>query len=297
MDSTTVPPLVVILGPTGSGKSALAMQAAKLLGGEIICADSRTVYKGMDIGTAKPSKADCAEVPHHLLDVVEPDKRFTASDFQDLANKAIEEIWQRGHLPIMVGGTGLYINSVLFGYQFGADVDAGFRVALNRMSVDKLKEYCRKFNIEIPVNENNKRHLVRAIEQNGINRNSYRSIRDNTLVLGLDVERDVLKKRLQARAIEMLKQNVVTEATILASKYGWECEALTGNIYRTLHKLIDGELSEKQAIERIVITDMQLAKRQITWHKRNEHIFWSNSKEELMQKILSFDNQARTDVQ
>lgn len=117
-------PLVVITGPTASGKTSLAMEVAKLFNGEIICADSRTIYKGMDIGTAKPTKKEQAAIPHHIIDVVEPNQSFTVADFKELALKAIDDITKRGKLPIMVGGTGLYIDSVIFDYQFGPAGDA-----------------------------------------------------------------------------------------------------------------------------------------------------------------------------
>jgi tRNA dimethylallyltransferase len=116
-------PLIVIVGPTASGKTSLAIDIAKQFGGEIICADSRTVYIGMDIGTAKPSRAEQAMVPHWALDLVEPGQRFTAADFKEYANKKIAEIRSRGNIPMIVGGTGLYVDGVIFDYKFGDDVE------------------------------------------------------------------------------------------------------------------------------------------------------------------------------
>ena len=162
------PPLIVITGPTASGKSALAMDIAKKYGGEIICADSRTVYKGMDIGTAKPTEQDQREVPHHLLDVVEPNQPFSAAEFKERANQAICDISARGKLPMLVGGTGLYIDAVLFDYHFGLPADPNRRSDLQAMSVEQLQHVCLEQGIHLPINVRNKRHLVRAIEIGGV---------------------------------------------------------------------------------------------------------------------------------
>jgi tRNA dimethylallyltransferase len=129
-------PLVVIVGPTASGKSATAMRIAKEYGGEIICADSRTIYKGMDIGTAKPTAEDRRQVPHWGLDLVEPGQQFTAADFKEYANQKIYEIRQRGNLPILVGGTGLYVDGVIFNYRFGK-TNPELRKKLEQLSLDE----------------------------------------------------------------------------------------------------------------------------------------------------------------
>src|SRR5688572_18783932 len=128
-------PLIAIVGPTASGKSALAMELARRHQGEIIAADSRTVYKGMDIGTAKPSPADQRQIPHYLLDVVEPNEPFTAADFQRLATAAITEIQDHDHLPLMVGGTGLYLDAVLYDYRFPGDASGADRAELAELSL------------------------------------------------------------------------------------------------------------------------------------------------------------------
>src|SRR5688572_21256799 len=161
-------PLIVIAGPTASGKSALAMKVAKKYNGEIICADSRTVYKGMDIGTAKPSAVDRKEVPHHLLDIVQPNQPFTAADFKEQALAAIDDISGRGKLPIMVGGTGLYIDSVIFDYRFGDPADPDKRAQLQDMTLEQLQQMCVMEGIRLPENTKNKRHLVRAVELGGV---------------------------------------------------------------------------------------------------------------------------------
>lgn len=157
------PKLIVIVGPTASGKSSLAMRVAKTYGGEIIAADSRTVYKGMDIGTAKPSQSDQTKVPHWGLNLVSPGQRFTAHQFQKYANSKIKDIQKRGKLPILVGGTGLYMDAVLFGFGFLPDADPGNREKLEVLSVSQLQKIIENKGYIMPVNSQNKRHLIRAI--------------------------------------------------------------------------------------------------------------------------------------
>lgn len=269
-------PLIVIAGPTASGKSALAMQIAKKYGGELICADSRTVYKGMDIGTAKPTQQDRLGVPHHLLDVVEPDEPFTAADFKERALKAITDITSRGKLPIMVGGTGLYVDSVIFDYQFGEKANPDRRTELQGMTVEQLQQMCLMEGISLPENTKNKRHLIRAIELKGLI-DHKKSLRPNTLVVALTTDRDNLRGRIRNRAEQMINEGVLDEVKRLGERYGWSGEALTGNIYRILKPVVEGALSVQEGVERCVTSDMQLAKRQVTWFKRNPYVIWGSA--------------------
>jgi tRNA dimethylallyltransferase len=271
-------PLIVIAGPTASGKSALAMQIAKKYNGELICADSRTVYKGMDIGTAKPSQQDRKEVRHHLLDIVEPNDVFTAADFKECALEAIADITARGKLPIMVGGTGLYIDAVIFDYQFGDRANPSRRAELQAMSVEQLQQRCLREGVSLPVNTKNKRHLIRAIEIHGLI-NHKKTLRPNTLVVALTTDRDNLRSRIQKRAEEMVAEGVLDEVKHLGEQFGWSGEALTGNIYRVFKPVVEGNLSVQEGIEHSVTSDMQLAKRQVTWLKRNPYVVWGNAEQ------------------
>jgi len=266
-------PLVVIVGPTASGKSMLALDVAIHFGGEIICADSRTVYKGMDIGTAKPSKADRALVPHHLLDIVEPNQPFTAADFKRLAQVAIEDIISRGKLPILVGGTGLYIDAIIFDYQFGKPADPERRAELQALTIEQLQHMCADEGIPLPTNELNRRHLVRAIELGGLI-SPQKSLRPETIVVGITTDRSELRTRIEARAHLMVDEGVLQEVQTLANAYGWKAEAMTANIYRIFRPVIEDKMTLNQAIELFITSDMQLAKRQITWLKRNQFIIW-----------------------
>jgi len=266
-------PLVVIVGPTASGKSSVAMQIATQYGGEIICADSRTIYKGMDIGTAKPSKQDQQEVPHWGLDLVEPGERFTAADFKQYSQQAIETIRSKGKLPILVGGTGLYVDGVIFDYQF-VETDHELRKKLEGLSLEALKEYCANNNVSLPENENNRRYVIRAIEQKNVSGTRLSTPIDNSIIVGVTTERDVLRQRIEARAEQLFEIGMVEEAKMLGEKYGWNSEAMTGNIYKLVKQFVDGDFDEDELKRRNATADWQLAKRQMTWLKRNPFIHW-----------------------
>ncbi len=252
------PKLIVILGETASGKSALAIELAKQFNGEIICADSRTIYKGMDIGTAKPNKAEQAGVTHHLLDIIEPGQTYSAAQFKEDALRLVEEINNRGKVPIIVGGTGLYIDAVLFDYQFA-------RPGTKR---DKT----------------NSRHLEK------IETKKDQTLRPNTLVIGLRLDREILKKRIEQRVELMVKKGLIEEVKELGEKYGWNSEAMSGIGYRFFGQHIRGEVSLEESKAKFVQGDMSLAKRQRTWFKRNKYIHWfadTNQVSPLVKTFLS----------
>ncbi|MDB5186653.1 MAG: putative tRNA dimethylallyltransferase [Candidatus Saccharibacteria bacterium] len=267
-------PLVVIAGPTASGKTLLAIELAEKFGGEIICADSRTIYKGMDIGTAKPTAQERARVPHWGLDLVEPNQRYTASDFKQYAEQKIGEIRARGHIPFLVGGTGLYIDAVIFNYQFGTESDPALRAELEILTLKELHEYCISNNIKLPENEKNRRYVVRAIEQNGQSTSRNSEPISMSIIVGITTERGVLRSRIEKRIEQLLQDGVVGEAILLGKKYGWNSEAMTGNIYPLVRKYIENEMSIDEVKANSTTADWRLAKRQLTWLKRNHFIEW-----------------------
>lgn len=266
-------PLVVIVGPTASGKSAIAMKLAQQFNGEIICADSRTVYKAMDIGTAKPSREDQDKVPHWGIDIVEPGEVFTAADFKKYALDKVQDIRHRGHLPILVGGTGLYVDGIIFDYEFGAP-DPKLRTELEKLSLDELIAYCENNNIMLPENQQNRRYVIRAIEQKSINVKRLNAPIDNCVIVGITTSRDELKARIATRSEQLFEQGMVEEAKKLGKKYGWDSQAMTGNIYKLTKQFLDGEFTEDELKQRFITSDWQLAKRQLTWLKRNPFIHW-----------------------
>jgi tRNA dimethylallyltransferase len=266
-------PLVVIVGPTASGKSSTAIKVAQAFDGEIICADSRTIYKHMDIGTAKPSAEDQALVPHWGLNLVEPGESFTAADFKTYALQKVEEIRARGHLPIIVGGTGLYVDGVVFDFEF-AKPQPELRKTLEALSLEELIAHCVNNNIQLPENEKNRRHVIRAIEQKDTTSKRLRRPIDNVVIVGITTERNELRRRITLRSEQLFENGMVEEAIMLGKKYGWDSEAMTGNIYKLVRKYVAGELTLAQLKQDNITSDWRLAKRQLTWLRRNEFIKW-----------------------
>lgn len=267
-------PLVVIVGPTASGKTGLAIELAQQYGGEIICADSRTVYKGMDIGTAKPTIAERAAVPHWGLDLVTPNESYSVAAFKEYALEKIAEIRGRGHVPFLVGGTGLYVDAIVFDYNFGSVVDGKRREALEGQTLEELQQYCNKNSIELPENYKNKRYVINAILQNGNVSKRRDSLIENCNIVGITTEKEELVNRIALRTEQIFDDGVVDEAKRLADRYGWESEAMTGNVYRLCRQYLDGAHSLEQTKERFRTLDWRLAKRQLTWLKRNRFIKW-----------------------
>jgi tRNA dimethylallyltransferase len=283
-------PLVVVVGETASGKSALAMELAKRFDGELVCADSWTVYQGFDVGTAKPTAADRAAVPHHLLDVVDAHAGFSAVIFQRLAVRAIADIAARGKLPIMVGGTGLYIDSVLFDYGFLPKSDPTLRVELEAMELDALVARAEDRGFDTTdIDLRNKRRVIRLIENNGI-RPTRGAMRENTLVLGMQVPRDELRTRITTRVDAMLADGLADEVGRLAERYGWNVEPMKGVGYKELREYFAGTATLDEARAKIIKNTMDLAKRQRTWFKRNSGIHWQNDRSKFVDIVTTFLN-------
>jgi tRNA dimethylallyltransferase len=287
-------PLVVVVGETASGKSALAMSLARKFKGEIIAADSLTVRRGVNVGTAKPSAADQAEIPHHLIDIVEPCADFTAAVFKDLAIKATAEIAERGNLPIMVGGTGLYVDGVLFDYSFMPAGDRVARIELNKLSNNELINRIHAAGFDLDgIDTRNKRRLIRLLETGG-QKPGHGELREQTLVVGLRVSRTQLRKNIEQRVETMFRRGLRREVEQLVAKYSWDCEALKAIGYIEWQKNFSGQQSLNKTKAAIVKATLNLAKRQRTWFKRNPHIQWVSEPveaEALVDKFLRYTKQ------
>lgn len=257
-------PLIVILGPTASGKTAYAIRLARLIGGEVICADSRTVYRGMDIGTAKPTEPERAGVLHWGLDLIEPDQRYSLYDFQRYATAKIAEIRQRQHVPLLVGGSGLYINSVIYDYRLaGGDYDPAARTELEKLPPDELRRLAIKRGAKLPRDLDNKRRLVRSLETGGVSNNCGYLSRQ-TVVIGIAVDKEKLSQRISGRAEQMLERGLVDETDRLIARYDM-VEPLRRNAYGVVAKYLTGQIYEAELIEQISAKDRQLVKKQLTW--------------------------------
>lgn len=266
--------LIIIVGETASGKSALALRLAKEFEGEIICADSWTVRREVNIGTAKPSIDEQRQIPHHLIDVAGPDEDFTAAVFKDLANQAIQDIANRGKIPIIVGGTGLYIDGVIYDYGFLPAGDRQARERWNKLPVDELLIEVERFGLTTDgVDVRNKRRLMRLLETGG-QRPSRSELRSETLIIGLQPDRQELKRRIEARTKAMIQAGLEAEVRGLVEKYGWDCEALKGVGYSQWRDYFDSQATLQETEQKINKATLDLAKRQRTWFKRNKSIQW-----------------------
>lgn len=244
------PELIVIVGPTASGKSELAIKIAQKYSGEIISADSRTLYKGMNIGTAKPKLDDQKSVRHWGLDLINPDQKFSAKQFKDYALAAAADIRSRSKLPIIVGGTSLYINSVIFDYKFEVNEDKD------------------------PINS---RHSARKPSEN--------TIIENTLLIGLDPGKEELAARIKKRAQKIVGPDFVAEVKAIIKEYGQNLEAYTATSYRPMRMYLTGEIDLGEVKKMFVQNDLKLAKKQRTWFKRNKFILWQNDIESALQTV------------
>lgn len=245
-------PSIVIVGPTASGKTGVAIEIALSLGtvlgvpdeicGEVISADSRAIYKYMDIGTAKPSVLERRGVPHFGFDLVEPGERFTVADWKAYAEQKISEIRARGHVPIIAGGTGLYVDALVYDYQFIGKT--GEKAAEDAQEVQKM---C----------------------------SDRQEISPNFVIFGVDWPRNLLKNRQRERLNKLFVQKALfTETEYLVNRYGWGSQAMTSDIYEYAWGYLQGEYSLEKAKELNFYRDWHLAKRQLTWFKRNPHIKW-----------------------
>lgn len=281
-------PLIVIIGETASGKSALALDLVRRFNGEIIAADSRTVYRSLDIGTAKPTPEERRIVRHHLLDVVAPDQPFTVADFKSKALEAIADINRRGKLAFLVGGTGLYIDAVLYDFSFrGGTHDPMIRRQLQQLDVNDLQALILERNLVMPSNSRNPRHLIRALEAEGAS-HDRQSLRKNTLIIGLEMERNALRSTITQRVEHMVEQGLIDEMRSATARYGQDAPALRAPGYKAFRAYLDGEIDLEMAKQQFVQNDMRLAKRQRTWFRRNKDIHWICKKDEAVDLVTTF---------
>ena len=284
--------VIAIVGPTAVGKTALALKLAKELDGEIISCDSMQIYKGMDIGTAKPTKEEMAEIPHHLIDIKEPNEEFSCADYAILAKKCIEDIASRGKTPIFCGGTGLYLDSVIEIGSFSSGFkDENYRLELENIAFEKGNEHVHNMLKEVDeksaeeIHPNNVKRVIRALEIykcTGIPKSIWdekskeqKPPYDATVLFLTCRDREILKSRIDMRVDMMLSDGLLEEAKSLYNS-GMLKEEYTsyGAIgYKELIPFIEGVDTLENCIERLKISTRQYAKRQITWFSRKKNYY------------------------
>jgi tRNA dimethylallyltransferase len=299
------PALIVVAGPTASGKTALALALAERFAGEIVSCDSVAVYRGMEIGTAKPTLAERARVPHHLIDILEPDQPCTAGDYSRLAREAIVGITERNRLPIVAGGTGLYLRALLDGLFPGPPRHEALRNKL-RKRADSSPAHLHRVLARldpaaaVQIHANDTPKLIRAIEvtlaaRQPITR-QWEQGRDpltgfRILRLGLNPPRAELYARINHRAAEMFDRGLVEETTQLVERYGVDCRPLTSLGYAQAVAVLRGEITRDQAVAEAQQGHRNYAKRQLTWFRKDPAIHWLTgfgSDDEIVAQAVSF---------
>ena len=279
--------LIVIVGPTASGKTELAIKLAKKFNGEIINADSRQVYKGMDIGTAKPTKDEMKGIPHYLLDVASPKRKFTVAHYRKLALKAIEKIQKKGKIPFLVGGTWFYIRAVVDGLVIPeVPPDWKLRKKLEKKSAKELYQILKKLDPERAktIERENKRRLIRAIEIckkiGKVPPLKFNPLPYPVLMIGIKRTKRELKERIKKRFFEWLKRGLILEV-IKLRKQGVSFKRIEefGMHYREIAKYLQGKISEKEMIENSIKEIQNYAKKQMNWFKKDKRIHWIHEKE------------------
>lgn len=284
------PIVYVIGGPTASGKSKLAVELAKKVNGEIISADSMQIYKEMNIGTAKVNKEEMQGVQHYLVDFVSPDERYSVSNFKKDAEKAIEEILEKGKTPIVVGGTGLYIDSLIYGIEFqNEEVDLEYREKLNKIADEKGLESLYKKAQEIDpeamkkISINDRKRIIRVLEiyhKTGKTKTEQElqsrknEVKYEYKVFAITMDREKLYERIEKRIDFMIEQGLIEEVKQILEKYHTFPTAMQGLGYKEVVEYLEGSCTKEEMIEKIKKETRHYAKRQLTWLRKNKETIW-----------------------
>ncbi|SER58965.1 tRNA (adenosine(37)-N6)-dimethylallyltransferase MiaA [Salipaludibacillus aurantiacus] len=297
-------PLVVIVGPTAVGKTDLSIRLAETFNGEIISGDSMQVYRGMDIGTAKITEKEMRGIPHHLVNIKKPDETFSVADFQNEAKNCIASIHKKRKVPFLVGGTGLYVNAVIYDYQFtDASEDPAFRSELEAFAEENGNEALHNRLKEVdPVSyrelhPNNRRRVIRALE---VYRLTGKPLRErgteqaaspyDTVVIGLTMDRELLYERINQRVDLMIEAGLIDEVRELAEKGYSRCQSMQAIGYKEIVQYIEGALSKADAIELLKKNSRRFAKRQLTWFRNKMAIDWFDMTEDREEKLKEIDH-------
>jgi len=281
--------LLCIIGPTAVGKTKLSIDLAKQFHGEIISGDSMQIYRGLDIGTAKISKEEMKGIPHHLIDIKNPDESFSVYDFQQLVRKKISAITDRNHLPMVVGGTGLYIQAVIYDYQFSNQgknnkIRSLLEERVKLEGIERLYQYLSKVDPETArqIHPNNERRVIRALEvyfSTGQTMAELKAKQQYTLlydvaIVGLTMNRDILYKRINERVDQMIENGLINEAKALYDQGFKNVQATQAIGYKELFAYFDGKITLEEAVDQLKQNTRHFAKRQLTWFRNKMDVEW-----------------------
>lgn len=287
--------VLIICGATASGKSGLGIYAAKMFNGEIISADSMQIYKGMDVGTAKVTIDEAEGIPHHMIDIVEPTETFSVAEFKNLAQKAIDEVRKKGKLPIIVGGTGLYINSLIYDYTFSStNASNEIREKYKTILAEKGAEYLHDLLKELSPKDAERLHkndtfrVIRALEiaESGNENLDNGEIKMPYVAIAVDFPRDILYERINERVDVMFDGGLLDEVkTLLANGVTFDHQSMKAIGYKEFREYFENTLTLDEVSEKIKKNSRNYAKRQLTWFRKMENLNWCDSISEAKIKI------------
>lgn len=281
--------LVVIVGPTAAGKTRLGVEMAKHFNGEVISGDSMQIYRGMDIGTAKVTEEEMEGVPHHLIDIKNPEESFSVAEFKSLVREKIAEITSRGKLPIVVGGTGLYVQSVLYDYQFSeAPADEEFRARLEKKAAEEGNEAVHRELAELDpeaaeqLHPNNVRRVIRALEivkSTGMplaenQKSTQPELLYNASIIGLTMDRELLYERINRRVDIMVEEGLVAEVKKFYDEGLRDCQSIQAIGYKEFYSYFDGNATLEDSVDMLKQNTRRYAKRQLTWFRNKMDVEW-----------------------
>ena len=293
--------VIVICGPTASGKTALSIELAKQINGEIVSADSMQIYKDMDIGTAKPTKEEMQGIKHYLIDFVSPDERYSVADYKQDAKKAIRKILKKGKVPIIVGGTGLYVDSLIYEIEYPSiEFDEEYRRELEKevdeKGLEELYEKAKIIDSEAikKISKNDKKRILRILEiyhATGKNKTEQekesrkKEVEYDYKVFALKWDREMLYERINKRVDIMLEQGLIEEVKSIYEKYNKFPTAMQGLGYKEVVEYLENKTTKEEMIEKIKQETRRYAKRQMTWFRKNKQTIWLNAEDEIQNNI------------
>ena len=297
----TKPKVIVICGPTASGKTSLSVELAKKCNGQIISTDSMQIYKDMNIGTAKVTPEEMQGIKHYMIDIVSPTERYSVAEFKVQAEKAIEEILKKGKTPIIAGGTGLYVNSLIYNIQYNdIKIDEKYRKYLEerveKEGLQNLYEEAKKIDCEAmkSISQNDKKRILRVLEmyhQTGKTKTELEKesrkeeVKYDYKVYAINWEREELYKRINKRVDIMIEQGLIKEVENILKKYNKFPTAMQGLGYKEVVEYLDKKITKEEMIEKIKMETRRYAKRQITWFKKIENVKWIQGNETISNNI------------